>query len=140
MLFLSLMMVSCAFFSHYTIDAADTTPLPDLAVIHAQNTYDPICLGPCSQLVIMAIIENQGSVDAPPFDALLNGIPVHSDSLPAGQRTTLTAPMADSASPTISVIIDPDHAITESNENNNSLTTYTMTLTPPPPCAVGVCE
>jgi subtilase family serine protease len=144
-LFLSLMMVSCAFFSHYTIDAAESTTLsailPDLAVIHAQNTlYPTTCMGACSDYVLLAIIENKGSADAPAFDVMFNGERVHSESIPAGQRITLTTPISDPVSSTISVVIDPDNAILERDETNNRLTTITMTLTPPLPCQPGVCQ
>jgi hypothetical protein len=138
-LFLSLMMVSCAFFSQYTIDAAENTPgsLPDLTVIHAQNTLYPTCMGACSDYVIMATIENQGSTDAPAFDLLLNEVRVHSEGIPAGQQITITAPLVSS---TIRIVIDPDNAILERDENNNSLTMSALRLTPPLPCQPGVCQ
>jgi hypothetical protein len=114
---------------------SETANLPDLMVIHAQNSVEPRrCFSSLSRTKNIVFVRNQGTVDSPAFEVSLNGEVVSSiDPLPAGAEIELQAEYG-STTTEIVVEIDPENVIAESDEGNNNFTAPVLILTPPMAC------
>jgi hypothetical protein len=118
-----------------TETATTTGNLPDLIVTRAQNSFEPRhCFSSLSRAKIIVFIYNQGLNQSGIFEVSINGEVVSStEALAPGDEIELQAEFGLNTTQ-IEVEIDPENAIAESDETNNTFTGVVLTLTPPAPC------
>ncbi|HKJ37326.1 MAG TPA: NBR1-Ig-like domain-containing protein, partial [Anaerolineales bacterium] len=107
--------------------------LPDLAVsqmkIELQNTS---CLAPDDAVGTRIWVTNNGDGSAPSFDVMVGDVKQTVNGLAAGESKEV---FFTGYSNPVSVVVDPDGLISESNEENNSRSEMLPVPTPPLPCS-----
>lgn len=96
--------------------------------IELQN---PSCLAPGDPLGVRVWVQNIGQTAAGNFVVNVNGVSQTVAGLAAGQ---MTAVFFTGFSNPVTATVDATGLITESNENNNTLTEMLPVPTPPLPC------
>ena len=117
------------------------TSLPDLVVssvyigMYGVQTNWMKCVPAYGLLEIRAKIQNLGQATANNINVieLSSGTDLTIGELFAGQGTELVFPIT-SANGTYNVVVDPQDTITESEEDNNTLSYFAITPTPPALC------
>jgi hypothetical protein len=111
---------------------ATSEALPDLVIGGTRFDSDPPgCTTDDTRLIYSLVIRNNGQGDAGPFQVEINGErQMVSEGLAAGLAVDVSF---DSSEYELSVIVDPDNAIQESDESNNKdehVGVYLPTLPP----------
>jgi choice-of-anchor C domain-containing protein len=135
------------------LGGCDSEPLPiaspftDLAVSAADIQFDPAISQPGQPVTLRAMVRNLGLIDAADvrvdfleFNNLLDHTTIA--SLPAGQmaEVTIQTIYAEAGLQLISVAVDPENALAESNEENNVASKVLQVGDPGPSQAVMVIE
>jgi hypothetical protein len=120
------------------ITATPTPTMPpgllDLIVQGMGISGNQSCFGPGFQLGVRVTLANTGTGNAGAFVVNVNGATqTVSGGLAAGQTTSLWFPGYNSGSPNTATV-DSTNLVTESNENNNTLSQQLPVPTAPPNC------
>jgi hypothetical protein len=117
-----------------SIPVALARPLPDLAVVAGSVSAEPHSPSEGNTIFVNCEVVNRGSADASPVTMRLEGaggqvLPDRADSPPIvigrlrpGERRRVALrwdPSENAGDQTIRAVVDPDHAIVESDEANN---------------------
>jgi hypothetical protein len=110
-------------------------PLPDLVIGGTRFDTTPAgCTTDDTRLIYSLVIRNNGQGDAGPFEVEING-ERHTVSEGVAAESDVSITPIDSSQYELSVVIDPDNTIQESDESNNideHIGVYLPTL--PPNC------
>lgn len=117
--------------------------LPDLIVKHVylnMRGYQGGCVAEYEPVVVVACVQNQGQGDAAPLAVAVDGQEgARSQVLRAGETQCLetNAGASGGADAQITIQVDPDNVVVESDENNNSWSGAVPLPTPPARCDEG---
>jgi photosystem II stability/assembly factor-like uncharacterized protein len=109
-----------------------TQPLPDLTIVQTQiELQNTSCLMPGDVMGVRVWIKNNGQAAAGSFVVRVNNIDQTVSGLDVGSTTALFFPTTLNP---VSVMVDANNSVTESNETNNAQSQMVPIPTPPLPC------
>jgi hypothetical protein len=113
-----------------------TTSLPDLTISQLKVEYqNPGCLVSGDNLGLRVSVTNSGQAAAGSFTVKFNDAQQTVNGLAVGETKTIFFPgYVNSTGASITVVVDPNGAIAESNEQNNSRMEQVPVPTQPLPC------
>jgi hypothetical protein len=113
-----------------------TTSLPDLTISQLKVEYqNPGCLLSGDNLGLRVSVTNSGQAAAGNFDVKFNNTQQTVNGLAVGETKTVFFPgYVSSTGASVTVVVDSNGAVAESNEQNNSRTEQVPVPTQPLPC------
>ena len=110
--------------------------LPDLTISQMKvQLQNPSCLAPGDSLGLLVGVTNSGQAAAGSFNVKFNDAQQTVNGLAVGETKTVFFSGANiQTGATVTVVVDPNGAVAESNEQNNSRSEQLPIPTPPVPC------
>lgn len=114
-----------------------SSALPDLTITQLRIEYqNSTCVAPGDTLGLRVWVTNSGQAAAASFNVKVGDAQQTVNGLVAGEtKAVFFAPYSSQTGTSVTVVVDPNGAITESNEQNNSRSEQVPVPTQPLPCS-----